>query len=265
MSGAAPAILAEEGHFPPGTDSFNYADWFGGLPKGMITTITFMVFLGVGLIILFFMLANRNPKLVPTRGQWIAESLYGFVRNGIVKDIIGPEGLRFAPYFATLFSFILMMNVFAIIPMFQISPNSHIAFPAVLGVLSWLLYNWVGIKKHGFWKYIKNSCIPSGTPIGMYPIIVPIEFLSNLILRPVTLAVRLFANMFAGHMILLVFTLGGVALLNAESVFLRPVSVVSFAMAIVMTFFEFFVQLLQAYVFTLLTAVYVQGSLADEH
>nr|WP_285662910.1 F0F1 ATP synthase subunit A [Actinorhabdospora filicis] len=231
----------------------------------MITTITFMVFLGVGLIILFFMLANRNPKLVPTRGQWIAESLYGFVRNGIVKDIIGPEGLRFAPYFATLFSFILMMNVFAIIPMFQISPNSHIAFPAVLGVLSWLLYNWVGIKKHGFWKYIKNSCIPSGTPIGMYPIIVPIEFLSNLILRPVTLAVRLFANMFAGHMILLVFTLGGVALLNAESVFLRPVSVVSFAMAIVMTFFEFFVQLLQAYVFTLLTAVYVQGSLADEH
>ncbi|GIG68520.1 ATP synthase subunit a [Phytomonospora endophytica] len=256
-------VIASE--FPPGVDSFNFADWIPGLPKGALTTVTFIVFLGVGLIILGFMLAYRNPKLVPTRGQWIAESLYGFVRNGIVKDIIGPEGLRFAPYFASLFSFILLMNVFAIIPMFQISPNSHIAFPAVLAMLSWFFYNWVGIRKHGFWKYIKNSCIPTGTPIGMYPIIVPIEFLSNLILRPVTLAVRLFANMFAGHMILLVFILGGVTLLNSESIFLKAVSPVSFLMAIVMTFFEFFVQLLQAYVFTLLTAVYVQGSLADEH
>ncbi|MEV0645565.1 F0F1 ATP synthase subunit A [Phytomonospora sp. NPDC050363] len=246
-------------------DSFNFADWIPGLPTGLLTTITFLVFLGVGLIILGFMLAYRNPQLVPTRGQWIAESLYGFVRNGIVKDIIGPEGLRFAPYFASLFAFILLMNVFAIVPFAQISPMSHIAFPAVLAMLSWLLYNYVGIRKHGFWKYIKNSCIPNGTPIGMYPIIVPIEFLSNLILRPVTLAVRLFANMFAGHMILLVFILGGVTLLNSESIFLKAVSPVSFLMAIVMTFFEFFVQLLQAYVFTLLTAVYVQGSLADEH
>ena len=258
-----PAVIASE--FPPGVDSFNFADWIPGLPKGVLTTVTFLVFLGVGLIILGFMLAYRNPKLVPTRGQWIAESLYGFVRNGIVKDIIGPEGLRFAPYFATLFSFILLMNVFAVVPFAQISPNSHIAFPAVLAILSWLLYLWVGIRKHGFWKYIKNSCIPSGTPIGMYPIIVPIEFLSNLILRPVTLAVRLFANMFAGHMILLVFILGGVTLLESESIFLKAVSPISFIMAIVMTFFEFFVQLLQAYVFTLLTAVYVQGSLADEH
>ena len=262
----APAILAEgEPHFPPGTDSFNFADWIPGLPHGLLTTITFLVFLGVGIIIFGFMWAYRNPQLVPTRRQWVAESLYGFVRNGIAKDIIGPQGVRFAPYLASLFCFILLMNVFAVVPFAQISPNSHIAFPIVLGILSWLLYIGVGIKQHGFGKFIKNSCIPTGTPVGMYPIIVPIEFLSNIILRPVTLSVRLFANMFAGHMILLVFILGGTALLQAENVLLRPVSAVSFAMAIVMTFFEFFVQLLQAYVFTLLTAVYVQGSLADDH
>ncbi len=261
MTGA-PAIRAAE--FPPGIQNFEYRDWIPGLPEGTLTTITFGVFLAVGLIICFFMFTYRNPQLVPTKKQWIAESLYGFVRNGVAKEIMGPQGVRFAPYFATLFCFIALTNMLAIVPMMQISPNSHIAFPAVLGVLSWLIYNAVGVKQHGFFGYLKASCIPHGTPVLMYPIIIPIEFLSNLVLRPITLAVRLFANMFAGHMILLVFILGGVALFEAGSWFMAA-SPIAFVMAVVMTFFEFFIQILQAYVFTLLTAVYVQGSLAEEH
>ena len=262
----APVVLAEEGgiHFPPGIENFNYGDWFSAVPGGWFTTITFGIFLAVGILLCFFLITYRDPKIVPTKGQWLAESIYGFVRDGIAKDIIGPQGVKFAPYFTVLFCFIALTNVMAIVPGIQISPNAHIAFPLILGVLSWIIYLAVGVKKHGFFGYLKASSIPSGTPGYMYPIIIPIEFLSNLILRPITLSVRLFANMFAGHMILLVFLLGGFTLFEAGGWFMAA-SPLAFIMAIVMTFFEFFIQLLQAYVFTLLTAVYIQTSLADEH
>ncbi|HIW61791.1 MAG TPA: F0F1 ATP synthase subunit A [Candidatus Stackebrandtia excrementipullorum] len=230
----------------------------------MLTSVTFSVFLAVGIIICFFLFSFRNAKLVPTRKQWVAESVYGFVRDGIARDMIGPEGIRFAAYFTTLFTFIAVTNLMGIIPGIQNSPNSHIAFPAMLAVITWVIYHFVGVKKHGFFGYLKASCIPGGTPWYMYPLIIPLELLQNFILRPVTLAVRLFANMFAGHMILVVFILGGVTLLEAGG-WLMAASPLAFLMAIVMSFFEFFVMLLQAYVFTLLSAVYVQGSLADEH
>ncbi len=262
MTGA-PVIRAEVG-FPPTTEDLKYADWIPGLPEGMLTSVTFSVFLAVGIIICFFLFSFRNAKLVPTRKQWVAESVYGFVRDGIARDMIGPEGIRFAAYFTTLFTFIAVTNLMGIIPGIQNSPNSHIAFPAMLAVITWVIYHFVGVKKHGFFGYLKASCIPGGTPWYMYPLIIPLELLQNFILRPVTLAVRLFANMFAGHMILVVFILGGVTLLEAGG-WLMAASPLAFLMAIVMSFFEFFVMLLQAYVFTLLSAVYVQGSLADEH
>src|SRR5262245_54774204 len=99
-----------------------------------------MVWVAVAAIIIFFLVAYRNPKLVPSKAQWIAESIYSFNRDGIAKEMIGHEGLRFAPYFATLFVFILVTNFFAIIPVFQISPNSHIAFPAMLAIITYVLY-----------------------------------------------------------------------------------------------------------------------------
>ncbi|UWP87357.1 F0F1 ATP synthase subunit A [Dactylosporangium fulvum] len=230
------------------------------------TKITFMVWLAVAVIIVYFLVSYRNPKVVPTKKQWLAESIYGFVRNGVARDVIGHhEGLRFAPYLATLFCFITMTNAFAIIPFFQISPNAHIAFPAVLGVVSYVLFIAVGIRKHGFVKYFKANLFVPGIPWPIYFLVTPIELISTFIMRPVTLAVRLFANMFAGHLMLLVFTLGGVAMLNSTNIFVQGLSVTSFLMAIVMTFFELMVIVLQAYVFTMLTASYVQGALADEH
>jgi F-type H+-transporting ATPase subunit a len=164
-----------------------------------------------------------------------------------------------------LFCFILINNLWGIVPFAQISPMSHIAFPIVLALISWLLYIGHGIAKWGFIGYVKHSCWVSGAPLWVQPILVPIEFVSNLILRPVTLSVRLFANMFAGHMILLVFILGGVALFQADSMFIKPIAVLSWGMAIVMTFFEFGIMVLQAYVFTLLSATYLQHSLAESH
>jgi F-type H+-transporting ATPase subunit a len=229
-----------------------------------LTKITLLVWVSVGLIIIFFTAAYRAPKLVPGRLQWLAESLYGFVRDRIAVDMVGRDGVRFAPYFATLFCFILVNNLFGIIPGVQLSANSHIAFPAMLAVISWVLFMSIGVRRFGFAGYVKKTLILPA-PLFIQPLLIPIEFLSTFLVRPFTLAIRLFANMFAGHVILVVFTVGGFVLLNAESAFLRPVSLLSWALAIALTGLELLVALLQAYIFTVLTSSYVQGALAEEH
>jgi len=239
--------------FPPG---------IGG--SVWVTKFTIMIWIAVAAIILFFLVTQRNPKIVPTKAQWFGESVYGFVRNGITQEVIGREGLRFAPYLTTLFVFISFVNLFAVVPGFQISPSSHIAFPAVLALISFVLYWYQGAKKHGFGNYIKTSILLPA-PLWVQPFLLPIELAQILLIRPVTLAVRLFANLFAGHLILLVFTLGGFALLGTGNIGLAAVGVVSWGMAIVMTLFEAGVALLQAYVFVLLSASYIQSSLSDEH
>jgi F-type H+-transporting ATPase subunit a len=255
--------------FPPTVKDFDFESWIPSLRGSewglLVTKISFMVWLAVALIIIFFLVSCRSPKLVPTKKQWLAESIYGFVRNSVARDVIGHEGLRFAPYLTTLFCFVAVTNAFAIIPIFQVSPNSHIAFPAVLGVISYVMFIYIGIRKQGVAKYFRVNLFMPGIPWYLYPLIAPIELLTTFIMRPITLAVRLFANMFAGHLMLLVFTLGGVALLNAGNLLLKGLSVFSFLMAIVMTFFELMVIVLQAYVFAMLTASYLEGALADEH
>ena len=260
-------VLAESGiPFPPSVEDFflpSVLPW-GGHNVYWFTKITLLVWLAVAALIIYFLVSYRNPQLVPTKKQWLAESIYGFVRNNIAVEMIGHRGVRFAPYLTTLLSFILLTNLFGIIPFIQISPNSHIAFPAILAVISYVMFIWAGIRHHGFGKFVKHSLVPPA-PGFILPILVPIEFFSTFIFRPLTLALRLFANMFAGHVILLVFTLGGFVLLNAESLFIKPVSVISWLMAIALTFLELMIAALQAYVFTVLTASYVQGALADEH
>jgi F-type H+-transporting ATPase subunit a len=228
-----------------------------------LTKITLLVWLAVAILIVYFLWSYRSPNLVPTRRQWLAESIYGFARNNIAVQMIGRDGVRFASYFTTLLCFILLTNLFGIIPGIQLSPNSHIAFPVVLAAISYVMFIAVGIRQHGLLRYLKVQLIPSA-PWFVLPLLVPIEFFSNLIVRPVTLALRLFANMFAGHMILLVFTLGGFAMLNANAL-LAPVSVVSWAMTIALTGLEALIAMLQAYIFVILTASYVQGALAEEH
>jgi F-type H+-transporting ATPase subunit a len=259
VSGQAATLVAGV-PFPPSVEDFYFRGW----PYPWVTKFTVLMWIAAAAVILFFLLSYRKPKIVPTRWQWLAESIYGFVR-GTATDTIGPEGARFAPYLASLFSFLLLTNLMGIIPLIQISPNSHIAFPTMYAIISWFLYNYVGIRKHGAGKYLKANLFPPGVPPVMYILITPLEFLQIFILRPFTLALRLFANMFAGHVILLVFTLGGFVLLNAQTVWLRPTSVVSWALAIALTFLEALIAVLQAYVFVLLTSSYLQGALAEEH
>jgi F-type H+-transporting ATPase subunit a len=256
-------VLAAE--FPPSVEDFylpSIIPW-GAHDSYWFTKITFLVWLSVAAIIIFFLVSYRKPQLVPTKKQWLAESIYGFVRNNIAVEMIGPRGVAFAPYLTTLFCFILLNNFFGIVPLIQISPNSHIAFPAFLAVISYVMFIYVGMRHHGPLKYFKHALIPPA-PWFILPLLIPIEFFSNFQVRPFSLAVRLFANMFAGHMLLLVFTLGGFAMISANA-WLAPVSVLSWALAVALTFLEFLVICLQAYVFTVLTASYVQGALADEH
>jgi F-type H+-transporting ATPase subunit a len=262
VTGSSTVLAAE---FPPSVEDFylpSILPW-NAHDSYWFTKVTALVWVAAAIIIIFFLVSYRKPQLVPTKKQWLAESAYGFVRNNIAVEMIGPRGVAFAPYLTTLFAFVLVNNFFGIVPLIQISPNSHIAFPAILAVISYVMFIAVGIRHHGFVKYFKNALIPPA-PWFILPLLIPIEFFSNFLVRPFSLAVRLFANMFAGHMLLLVFTLGGFAMINANA-WLAPVSVVSWVMTIALTFLEFLVICLQAYVFTVLTASYVQGALADEH
>jgi F-type H+-transporting ATPase subunit a len=248
--------------FPPSVEDFFLPSLAAG---AWITKFTLMIWLAVAALIVFYLVAYRNPKIVPTRTQWIAESVYGFARDNVAKDLIGPEGTKFAPYLAALFSFILVTNVFGVIPILQVSPNSHIAFPAALAIISYVVYVSLGIRRHGFIGFLKKMTVTPGVPWVIYPLLVPIEFFTNLINRPLTLAVRLFANMFAGHLILLVFTLGGFALLATGNIFYFLVGGVSFVFALVLTLFEFGIALLQAYVFIMLSGFYIGDAIAESH
>ncbi|GIH15395.1 F0F1 ATP synthase subunit A [Rugosimonospora africana] len=255
------SILAKDVHWPPSVDDFFLPGWH----YPWVTKFTVMVWLAVAVIIVFFLVAYRKPRLVPTRTQWLAESIYGFGRNGIAGDVIGSEGVRFAPYVTTLFAFIAVMNVLGIVPGFQVAPTAHIAFPVALALISYVVYLSVGIRRHGFRRFLKRIFVPPAAPAWLLPIMAPLEALENLFLRPFTLSVRLFANMFAGHFILQVFTLGGFMLYGTGVLLLEPLSVVSWAVAIAVTFLEFMVAVLQAYVFAMLNSFYIGSSLADEH
>ncbi|HKT03462.1 MAG TPA: F0F1 ATP synthase subunit A [Rugosimonospora sp.] len=263
MTGQA-TVLAASIPWPPSVNDFYLPSLTSGTYP-WLTKFTLLVWLAVALIIVFFLVAYRNPKLVPGKAQWLAESIYNFGRDSVARDVIGVEGVRFAPYLTTLFCFVLVTNLFGIIPFLQISPNAHIAFPALLAFISWVLYLYLGVRKHGFLGYLKFVTIVPGVPWPMLLLVAPLEFLSTILLRPFTLSLRLFANMFAGHVVLLVFTLGGFVLANSSALFIKPISVVSWLMAILLTFFELLIAVLQAYVFALLTASYVQGALAEDH
>ena len=229
-----------------------------------ITRITLILVLATTAMLLLMAAAARKATVVPGKLQYFGESGYSLVRDGMARDVIGPKGLPFAPFLASLFFYILANNAMSIVPGLQISPMSKFAFPLVLAVIVWVLYNWIGIREQGAAKYFKDAAIPPGVPAAALILVTPIELLQVFIIRPFTLAIRLFANMFAGHMLLVVFSLGAVYLLTVGnfSVIFAPFS---FLMAVIMTFFEILVIVLQAYVFTVLTATYLAGSVEPAH
>ena len=218
-------------------------------------------------IVLFFYLGTRRMKLVPGRFQSIVEMGLDFVRVNIAEDLLGKkDGTRFLPLITTIFFLVLGMNITGVIPPFNIAGTSVIGIPMLLAVIVWGTFIYAGLRK-GPVKFLKNSLFPPGVPWYFYIIVTPIEFISTFILRPVTLTLRLTFNMIVGHLLLVLF-------FSATSFFLyewqeaglfRLFSVGTFAFGFAFTLFEILVAFLQAYVFALLTAVYIQLSLAEEH
>ena len=233
----------------------------------VIASVKAMVLLVLGtvLIIGFFVASSRKAAIVPSKLQFLGESIYGFVRNGVAVEVLGREnGRKWAGFLATLFTFVLVLNLWELVPLAQLPVTSHFAVPAFLALLVWLIYNGVGIRKHGLFGYLKQQTFIPGVPWYMHILLIPIEFLSNIILRPFTLAVRLFANMFAGHMLVGVAAAGTIYLFEQGGISYATM-VLPFAATVGLWFFELLICSLQAYVFVLLAAIYLESSLADSH
>ncbi len=259
----APAPGPNPGFEAPGVEDFQLPPILGveGLTKPVLQLVIAAI-----IVYAFFAYATRRPALVPSRGQFLGESVHGLVRNSLARENIGPDFLKYTPFLTTLFAFILVNNLFGIIPFFQFPTFSHPGMPYTFALMIWLTYNIVGVRKHGFVGYLRIATWPPDVPWWVRIILTPIEFLSNILLRPVTLSLRLFGNMFAGHLLLLVFILGGEYMLfESQSVLLGILSPFSFALGIVFTFFEALIQVIQAYIFTILAASYIGSSLADDH
>ena len=250
-------------NFPPIGE---LVDWkhFGGIPGLNKTTL---LVVAASLITLgLFMAAGRKKALVPTGVQNVVEAVVEFVTDGIILETMGPDGMGYLPLLVTMFCFILFCNLFEIIPLIQFPPSSRMAIPMILAVMVWVLYNAVGVKRNGPLGYLRSQTIPPGVPKALLLLVAPIEFFTNIILRPFTLAVRLFANMLAGHLLLVTFAiLTDTLLFHNSVVFLKPVAVLPAAMDVALTAFEVLVAVLQAFIFTILTAVYLGLSMHPEH
>lgn len=217
----------------------------GGLDISINKAVV-MMWVVVALVTLLMVVAGSSRKLVPGKLQNLAEMLVDFIR-GIIMDTMGSEGMKFFPLIATLFLFILFCNLLGLIPG-TYTVTSQIVVTAVFAITVYALSLLMGLLIHGI-KFIPGILIPPGTPWWLIPLMIPIEFVSQ-VARPVSLAVRLFANMTAGHTILGV--LFGLAISGGLLIGWLP-----FAFTIAMNGLEVAIAFIQAYIFTVLTCVYL--------
>jgi F-type H+-transporting ATPase subunit a len=202
------------------------------------------------ILIIFFMLkATSRKRLIPSRTQLIAESLYKFIDN-LIDGSIGHEGKKFLPLIFSLFTFILICNFLGMLP-YSFTATSQVAVTLSISMMCFLIITIFAIVRNGFGGFI-HMFLPSGVPWWMAPVIFLIELFSFLI-RPITLSVRLFANMVAGHVLLKVIA--------GFVISLGVLGTIPFLFSIVMTGFELFVAVLQAYIFAILVCAYLSETM----
>ncbi|CAN5411858.1 F0F1 ATP synthase subunit A [soil metagenome] len=248
-------------------DFFPPAVLFEGTPFEL-NRVTLIRLLVVVVLLIVLVLGTRNWKVVPTRGQAAMEFAINFVRQGIVIDTLGEkDGKRFMPIIMTIFFLTLGLNLTGTIPGLQIASTGLIGQALVMAVISYATFIYAGVRAHNV-KYFKIAVWIPGVPGPIKPVIALLEILSTFIIRPITLTLRLTMNMVAGHMLLTLCFLATnfffVTVLFGGNL-LGGLGVVTLGFGIVFTVLELFIGGLQAYVFAILTAIYIQMALSDEH
>jgi F-type H+-transporting ATPase subunit a len=249
--------------FPPINEVIRWRDLFPTFNKVALIAVAASLIS----ITLFLIASRRDPLKAPKGVRNLVETIVEFI-EGIIMQTIGRDGLGWTPFLLALFMFIYLCNLPGIIPIFLYMPaTARMAIPLFLAVVVWFIYNGVGIKHQGFFGYFKSIMFPPGVPKPIYVLLTPIELISTIIVRPFSLAIRLFANMLAGHLLLVTFALLTDAMVHAQTkkFMLIPLSILPFGMQIFLTAFEVLVGFLQAYIFTILAAVYIGGALHPEH
>lgn len=250
-----------EGFHAPGTEIFETPCVVGSGDMCFNRVSMLMVLAGL-IVIALVLVAFRKPALVPRGLQNAMESIVEFIRNGIALEVMGPSGLPWVPFLTSLFLFIFVNNIFGILPFINFPTTSRMAIPAFLAILVYITFIVAGVRAHGL-RYFKDSVVLPGVPAALHLLLVPIEFVSTFIVRPLTLSVRLAANMIAGHLILTLFFIGATYLAWQPATL--PFAIPAFALAIFLVAFEVLVAVLQAYIFTILAAVYIGSSIHTEH
>ena len=249
--------------FPPVDELFRWKDiWFEGTPLAINKTVI-LILISSALIVILMFLGSRKMALQPSGLQNVTEMTYEFIDNGITKDVVGHDAERYTPFLGTLFLWILFLNFWEVIPGIQFPPTSRMGVPGFLAIMVYAIYLFVGFKHHGI-KYLTGHLFPPGVPIFLYILVTPIEFVQLFLVRPFSLAVRLLANMMAGHILLTALALLTAYAVNNVGV-LKLVAIPAFALNVAVTGFEILVGFLQAYIFTLLAAVYIGDSLHPDH
>jgi F-type H+-transporting ATPase subunit a len=247
--------------FPPLGHLVDWPEFIGGADYG-INKVVLIYVLAIALTMLIFILGNKK-QLVPGPAQNLAEMSVEFIEDQIVLPTIGPKGLKYTPLLTSFFFFILFCNIFEIVPFIQMPATARIALPAFLAILAYAVYHVSGFVEHGPLGYIKHALVVPDLPLPMHILVVPIEFISKFLVQPFSHAVRLFANLLAGHILLVTFAILSSALwtLNWYAIFL-PLPVIA---VVFFTAFEVLVSFLQAYVFALLAGVYIGSAISHEH
>lgn len=247
--------------FPPLPHIVNWPELVGNDTWGINKVV--LVYGLAALITIAIFKAGSKQQLVPTGTQNLAEMSVEFVEDGIVMETMGKEGLKYTPLLVTQFFFIFFTNIFEIVPVIQMPATARIALPMFLALFAYVVYHGAGVREHGPMGYLRHATVPPGLPKALYVLVTPIEFLIKFIVTPFTHTVRLFANLLAGHILLVTF-----AVLSSSLWALKPTLVIFplpvFAL-IAFVAFEILVSLLQAYVFTLLTGVYIGQAISHEH
>ena len=242
--------------FPPINEILRWSDVFPSFNKVAIISVLAAVIASV----IFLIAGNADGSKAPKGVRNLAEAIVEFIENQIVMPTMGRDGLGWTPFLLSLFSFIYLCNV----PGIQMPATARMALPLFLSLLVWVVFIGVGFKHQGL-GYLKNSLFPPGVPGPLYILVTPIEFISTFLVRPFSLTVRLFANMLAGHILLVTFALLTKELVQGGNIALVPVGILPFFMLLFLTAFEVLVAFLQAYIFTILAAVYIGGAAHPEH